>query len=304
MNRSLFDIVLEAESNRILNTQPFINVKKLGINLKLIMTLSEEKYEKAECYGFLTFVDHSYDLTDMDVEFAESYEYDIAEVRNIRKFIETTSEDYQLIVCDNKIIGIGKVLNATLKVNIIIKGAKRITITSENEEAHFINDQYITNYFDNKKIEFTEKFKSVFNKYPCISVCDIYDEVTQQNRGTTLIILDKAKADYEANRLSGVNRGTKIKYNKKKQNKALLRGLTSIDGAMIIDEYGYCYGIGYILDGKAIVKGRNERGARYNSANNYIAIQKDGNEGKGIAVIVSEDKGIDIIFTDDDFIRS
>jgi len=38
-----------------------------------------------------------------------------------------------------------------------------------------------------------------------------------------------------------------------------------------LDTNGYCYVLGVILDGRAIVPGETSRGARYNSVNNYVA---------------------------------
>ena len=51
-----------------------------------------------------------------------------------------------------------------------------------------------------------------------------------------------------------------------------------------------CYGFGVILDGEARIKGERARGARYNSACNYIAGKNE------CAIIISEDKerGIEI----------
>lgn len=82
----------------------------------------------------------------------------------------------------------------------------------------------------------------------------------------------------------------------------MLQGITSIDGSVFFDENGSCYGIGYILDGAAIVEGRTDRGARYNSAYTYIANLKQKVGSSGIAVVISEDKTINIFSTDDDFI--
>lgn len=77
----------------------------------------------------------------------------------------------------------------------------------------------------------------------------------------------------------------------------IVLNLTSIDGAVLVDFDGNCYAIGFILDGDMAIKGNIGRGARYNSAVNYIERQKKkGNDF--FAVIFSEDKTIDIYSND------
>lgn len=50
--------------------------------------------------------------------------------------------------------------------------------------------------------------------------------------------------------------------------------MISIDGAALVDFDGCCHGFGVILDGKAQVKGDMGKGARHNSAGNYILESK------------------------------
>ena len=59
-------------------------------------------------------------------------------------------------------------------------------------------------------------------------------------------------------------------------NDSLIRNVTSIDGAVLLDSHGVCHSIGVILDGIATNKGTSARGARYNSAVRYV----DGNKKK------------------------
>ena len=65
---------------------------------------------------------------------------------------------------------------------------------------------------------------------------------------------------------------------------ALVNGVTSIDGAVLLAPDGTCFAIGVILDGLATPKGNPARGARFNSSVRYIANKKNC-----LAIIVSED---------------
>jgi DNA integrity scanning protein DisA with diadenylate cyclase activity len=71
----------------------------------------------------------------------------------------------------------------------------------------------------------------------------------------------------------------------------MVRRVTSIDGAVLLDAEGRCHAVGVILDGRATEKGRPARGARYNSAQRYVS-----DAGcPTIAVVVSEDGRVDVL---------
>lgn len=114
-----------------------------------------------------------------------------------------------------------------------------------------------------------------------------------QEHGALMIIGDDAKG--EAERLCAKARGIMPEPIdlKKKENEALIDGIAGIDGAMLVDPEGFCYGYGVILDGEVVVEGDVGRGSRYNSSYNYVHIDKTQ---KRCAVIISEDKekGIEI----------
>lgn len=121
--------------------------------------------------------------------------------------------------------------------------------------------------------------------------------------GALIIIAQDAEAEVE--RLCQKNRG--IKIDKRKVSEQTVLGMTNADGAVFFDYDGNCYGFNIILDGIAVVEGEIGRGARYNSAVNYIncanikATKGDAAEGvKRCAIIRSEDKekGIEIISND------
>lgn len=126
----------------------------------------------------------------------------------------------------------------------------------------------------------------------------LFDKVSEQRHGTVMVIEEESAAETEALRLKSESSGIELCLDT--LNGEFIDGITSIDGAILVDENGQCYGMGYILDGKSPLAGRPDRGARYNSTARYIFSLK--NDKKiGIAVVVSEDKTIDIISTNDDF---
>jgi hypothetical protein len=71
----------------------------------------------------------------------------------------------------------------------------------------------------------------------------------------------------------------------------LIKHVTRIDGAVLLGPDAVCHAIGVILDGMATPEGDLARGARFNSALRYVRTHKE----PCIAVVVSEDGGIDLI---------
>jgi DisA bacterial checkpoint controller nucleotide-binding len=67
--------------------------------------------------------------------------------------------------------------------------------------------------------------------------------------------------------------------------------LGKIDGALLCDPDGNCHAIGVILDGSASASGDRGRGSRFNSAVRYV----DSSPGKAVAMVVSEDGGLDLL---------
>ena len=129
---------------------------------------------------------------------------------------------------------------------------------------------------------------------------DVIESITQfasnQSHGTTIVFSTKAEA--ESQRLSDYNRCEQIEPVELLENDSFILSLTSIDGALIADFDRKCYGIGAILDGEAVKPGNLGRGARFNSALNYIAWQKIKNPNNLFcAIIVSEDGIINVVST-------
>lgn len=109
----------------------------------------------------------------------------------------------------------------------------------------------------------------------------------RESRGTMLLI--SAAASEEAKRLAP--QGTTITPCQLKP--AVLKHLTPIDGAVLIDPDSTCYAIGTILDGKSKTAGDPSRGARFNSAVRYVESFSD--KAPCLAVVFSEDGGVDLV---------
>ena len=157
-------------------------------------------------------------------------------------------------------------------------------------------------YIVRKKEEYDKdllkrKLIEVFDEDKVDSLAEVIKAAWKQRHGTTMLITDDSAKD-DIIRLCSKDRGYEIFDVELWTNDNYTEMLTSIDGAVVIDSYGKCYAIGVILDGKTIVAGNMARGARYNSARNYIATLKKQNMW-AVAVVISEDRTMDVISTED-----
>lgn len=114
---------------------------------------------------------------------------------------------------------------------------------------------------------------------------DIVSVAARQRKGTMVVITSGARE--ESGRLE--NQCTRIEP--VVPTPGLMRQLTAIDGAVILDPHGRCHAVGAILDGAASRDENPARGARYNSAVRYTRSTPYAE----LAIVVSEDGTVDLI---------
>ncbi|RSK45029.1 diadenylate cyclase [Hymenobacter rigui] len=135
---------------------------------------------------------------------------------------------------------------------------------------------------------FTEAIRRVFPAVDTAGIAYLWEltlKATTQSNGTILLISEGAAQ--EAARLTRQC----FRVAPRLMTPSVLRLVTNIDGAVLIDPAGTCYAIGVILDGLATEKGDSSRGSRYNSALRYV----ESSRYPVLAVVVSEDGWIDLL---------
>jgi hypothetical protein len=133
------------------------------------------------------------------------------------------------------------------------------------------------------QVAFDDTFSRLFERYAGRDGQAVWDAVLTactQRHGTMIVVVEDAAP--EAARLS--RQGTPITA--ARLSSEVIKRVTAIDGALLLDPTGTCHAIGVILDGLATAEGTPARGARYNSALRYVATRKDA---ATLIVIVSED---------------
>ncbi|WP_051719055.1 DNA integrity scanning protein DisA nucleotide-binding domain protein [Hymenobacter sp. IS2118] len=135
---------------------------------------------------------------------------------------------------------------------------------------------------------FTRTARIVFPNLSLDSIGYLWDlaqKATTQPTGTILVI--STGAAREAQRLTRQC----FRVVPRIMTPSVLRLVTNIDGAVLVEPNGMCHAIGAILDGLATDKGDSSRGARYNSALRYV----NSSKYPALAVVVSEDGWIDLL---------
>ena len=114
---------------------------------------------------------------------------------------------------------------------------------------------------------------------------DLAQQATTQPTGTILVITTGAA--HEARRLTRQS----FRVVPRIMTPSVLRLVTNIDGAVLIEPNAMCHAIGVILDGLATEKGDSSRGSRFNGALRYV----NSSKYPVLAVVVSEDGWIDLL---------
>lgn len=250
--------------------------------------IANYEYEGAPCSGKIIFTDSVGGI----VTFEQPVELSIENVKKIRKMLEMSNEKSCLIATKSgkQIVGLDDYKKHKEEYLLEFLDINMWDLSCDGKHiVKYINGQYRLpeNRLDRQLLlkKCDEKFKQNYDK----DIVNIIEVTSCQKHGTMVIISPTAKKESKVLVKNG--KGTAIhERNLIKDSKDLVLGLCSIDGAIMIDPFGNCSGIGLILSNPNSGKGNPERGSRYNSAVNYIT-----NHKSSIAVVISEDGMIDIL---------
>lgn len=250
--------------------------------------IANYEYEGSPCKGKIVFTN---DIKNI-VRFAKPISVNIRNIKKIRKLLEMANDDICLIVSllKKEIVGIDNCRKH--------EDGYLLEYIDTNMWSLSFKGTYILKYVDGQyrlpeaKLDqemFIKKCNERFGKEYDNSIFNIVEAAINQKHGTMIVI--SKEAEEESDSIIKEGKGTAIsKINLINQSKELIIGLCSIDGAIMIDTYGNCTGIGLILSNPNTGKGNPERGSRYNSAVNYIS-----NHEHSIVVVISEDGMIDVL---------
>lgn len=250
------------------------------------------KYEGESNKGVIIYSDRKdEDVWNISLKFDNAIK--LNEYKKIRKLLEVSSDKNALLLNENfEAFAFGDIKSGqeNYKINFIEELTWKV---SKNNKDYIIISKLqpllpSKNCNDKEMIESLNKVFDYKNNDNIERVINIINEVKQQKKGTMLVIAENAEE--ESKRLIKCG----IKVNPTEIKSEIIQLVTSIDGALLLDEKGVCYSIGVILDGDEIGGGDSSRGARYNSALRYYKRQEKENK-KCVIIVISEDGYINSI---------
>ncbi|WP_440455190.1 hypothetical protein [Psychrobacter sp. ASPA161_9] len=285
--RSAADSFLYTPSIAIYEKYSFTNLFE---TLNLISSLF---YEGVHSLGKIIISNPEHASIVFSLEFQDPVP--ISKTRWVRKVLEMSSEKFSLIADNEFIYGLGSLIAdydfSDQNIFIVefldhyywqISCGDIILLQSHYNEPRL--------YAGNGQEELL--FDNLNRLYPYTThtekqnILNLVLTLTNLNRGSMLVIAEDAES--EVKRLAKL--GTPIKPILLTPD--LLEQVSGIDGTVIIDPKGICFGIGIILDGDAMPECTPSRGSRYNSGVRYVYPTENK---KRLAVIVSDDKTVDIV---------
>lgn len=298
-----------------------------SIEPEIITAISGIYYEGETCCSKPSFC-----LTDiMDEETLEGVTLDCPitvetqKIKRIRKLLQMGKEGQCLLICRSnqkwQVRGVyteKDLYEKSFNFQIIKHMVWKMMVGGKLAVC-FENGNYVIKSQEFELCKVKEIYEALFSMVFGENIENVCREAINQKHGTTLVILKENQEDspkftveQEVERLILESSGMKMKP--KVLAEGFVNSVTSIDGALIVDSLGTCYGFGMILDGpkkcmkdengeiqeeKNSVQGNPDCGARHNSAMRYIKRCRDSGF-LAMAIVVSEDGPVTVFTTKDD----
>ena len=258
-----------------------------------ISQVSLEKYEKKDLYGGIILAAPNSRNVNVVYQFKKEKSFD--DLRLFRKILELTNDTFYLLF-DGFFYGIGRLNKGGITTDnevyvIRFEGLGFWNLYRMSDSEKLLNVKNGIPSIPSPKIDLEQveqKYKDVFGEESKGKFKDLYASVfalINQNKGGILLISDAAKEQSERLETQA------ILVNPFSIDANSITKLSSIDGAIMVDECGICYAIGLIFDGMVPANGGDSsRGSRYNSSVRFTEYLKS--QGKKVMTIVVSDDGM------------
>jgi len=254
--------------------------------------ISSIRYEGQEGVGEMIVAKRKH--PNLDIVLKLDVDIPMNDYRAVRKILQMSSRDTKLLSDSGYLFGLGKIkgtYDAKSEDLFLIKFTKYFTwelLHDDNKMMQVVYGQPRLPKMELDKTKFKDAVKKTFEEIESEHIEKLWSfviDATKQKHGTMVVI--SSSADKEAKRLEKQCIKIKPTY----LNSQIIRKVTAIDGAILIEPCTKCHAIGVILDGSASEKGTSSRGARYNSAIKYV----ESSEYPCLAVVISQDGMIDLV---------
>lgn len=262
-----------------------------------VNAISKMPYEGSEAYGNLLVCPPNHPNIELLMEFTKPIWTN--KHRQIRKLLEVARGKTYLLCHKGDVYGLGRIcgeydigLENLFDIEVIEHAAWRLkhgeeilmVVKYDRPSLHVEpKETYLKRLTSALKAEFDQLDQATIQ-----NLKSLVDMAMEQPHGTMLVITDHAQE--EADRLA--NQSTHVTPTLIDSD--LMKLISAIDGAILLDVTGCCYAIGVILDG-IIESGEGDpaRGARYHAALKYQRFAEE-RQHKCLIIVVSEDGMINI----------
>lgn len=254
--------------------------------------ISTMTYEGADGIGGMLFAPRGH--PDVRVDLALQRPASLRDYRTVRKLLEISDAGLYLLCTDGEVVGFGRSADPAGRAP---DGLFVVSFTGQHRWRLSLGSQVLMEvtygqpHLPKERLNAADFHRTVERTFPAMTgdevatLWTLVSAATEQRHGTMVVV--SVGAQIEATRL-----GTQaIATASTALTPGLMRLITAIDGAVLIDTHNHCHAIGAILDGLATEAGDPARGARYNSAVRYVASSAHA----CLAIVVSEDGMINVV---------
>lgn len=292
IHNSINDLVTEI-SKKCCGYEEIALYENINLSLLSILTdLSYLTYEKTNTQGLIHFTNLP-EEAEYQFKFDNPDDFGLFSQNNlklIRKLLELTSikKNIGIITDTNRIYGIGSIKESNISYDVIFEEDHKLTISKNDQELISLKDN--TLQFENSHLALSdfnnyisEIFPEMANSETSTNLFNIIKTLIKQQKGTILVVMK------DADKYINKYRDLAILINPVPLDEKNVEKLSSIDGAIIIDQNCTCYGFGVVLDGIDTGSGNRARGSRYNSSERFYNYSKTENNSDLFVFILSDD---------------
>ena len=281
---------------------------------EIFVELSALNYEKRTTHTHLAFCTkkNSFHFAKEDMVFDKAMSFEIEKIRLIRKLMEISGEKFGLVLQEENgkyyIKGAAPLTRLKDMYQVEIVGHSTWKLKYSQEELfEYKEGIYKLPCMGSQANLYGEEYKKITqiisDKGKCKTIMSAIDEIRKNaTHGTGIVFIENDTVlKNEINRLEKFDKAYPLKkkhaINLSNATSEILRGITSIDGAIFCNFDLECKAIGVIVDGVTVQKGDSGRGARYNSLTNYVNWLNSKTRKANVncmAVIISEDGPLNI----------
>lgn len=259
---------------------------------KACNVISSLRYEGAESAGHLVISEKGHPAIMLKLEFDRPI--DPNDYQKVRKLLEMCDKDTWLLYSEREVYGLGFVPDGRYDPKdedlFVVRFVKHHSWDLMHGKLVLMRTTYNEPRLPRTNFDLEELRVKLKSFIPTITdpvvenLVSVAQMASEAKHGTMLVITPEAAA--EVKRLASQSFPVKPFPLTLMQ----LPSVSSIDGAVVLDEEGKCHGIGVILDGHASELGTSARGARFNSAIRYVQENQ-----QAVALVVSEDGMVNVV---------